>query len=303
MARLAFLTLATALLLSGEPAAAAKRRQRLKDGDRAACLCHAAGFVVDAAERACAAPASDDLLELCTPEELATAAASGVSEEAVETETEAKPPPPPPPPAARSMVPGPSKKALSPKHRAALVADHVVKLETPQQLTELVAAYTIVLLTVGAEGDAIRKGKPCKPCAVLAPNLKLAAANVNASWGQDTYADHGTAVFALASGDSLLGQALAVTPTVASLPTMFLYVDGGDPVPEVGGQTDNTKPHKRAAVSAAAALQVYPRGRMDAKFRGIIWNEQGLSGYMIDELEMAESRRMMNIAPGVDPET
>jgi hypothetical protein len=90
------------------------------------------------------------------------------------------------------MIPEPPKKALSPRERAALVSDHVFKLETPQQLTELVAAYTIVLVTVGAEGDTISRGKPCKPCAVLAPNLKLAAAGVNATWGQDTYADHGT---------------------------------------------------------------------------------------------------------------
>jgi len=42
---------------------------------------------------------------------------------------------------------------------------------------------------------------------------------------------------------------------------------------------------------------------MDAKRRSIIWNVQGLSGYMIDELEMAESRRMMRINPGVDPDS
>jgi hypothetical protein len=148
------------------PTAAAKRGKRLRDGDRAACACHPAGYVVSAAERSCAN--EEYMLELCTAEELAAVAASGGGGEDAQSSTDPPPPPPPPPPeeAAGSEA---KPQTLSPRQRAELVEDMVVRVDTAAALSGLVAAHTVVLLTVGTATEA----KPCKPCGVLAPNLKL----------------------------------------------------------------------------------------------------------------------------------
>jgi hypothetical protein len=109
----------------------------------------------------------DYMLELCTAEELAAVAASGGGEEDAQSSTDPPPPPPPPPEEAAGSEAKP--QTLSPRQRAELVEDMVVRVDTAAALSELVAAHTVVLLTVGTATEA----KPCKPCGVLAPNLKL----------------------------------------------------------------------------------------------------------------------------------
>ena len=74
--------------------------------------------------------------------------------------------------------------------------------------TRTVTTPSFVMAVSMAVGTASER-VPCKPCGVLAPNLKLAAATFNASWGQDSYASRGTAAFAATSSDSIVGQALA----------------------------------------------------------------------------------------------
>ena len=86
------LVLVLAAAVAVDPAAVSGKRgkrQRLKNGDRAACACHPVGYLVDAAERACAKHGETDMFELCSAEELA---AAGSAEE-----PEGKPVPPAPP--------------------------------------------------------------------------------------------------------------------------------------------------------------------------------------------------------------
>eukprot|EP01043_Picozoa_sp_COSAG02_P023403 COSAG02_NODE_1249_length_13624_cov_4.621600_5_plen_522_part_00 len=292
----------------GDPpwASAAKRgkRQRLKDGDRAPCACQPAGYVVDAAERACAKGGQEDMFELCTADELAAAPPT-----ADEEETEGSSGPSPPSDSERKAEAS-KQTMLSPRERAEKVADHVVAIDDTAQLAGLVTAHTVVLLAVGTATERV----PCKPCGVFAPNLKLAAARFNATWGRDSYATHGSAVFAATASDSTVGQALAIHPGITTLPTLFLYADGGaPPIDRAAAQqvaASSGKPHKRSAVYAASELPG-PRQRLDKYHRRVIWNEAGLSGYIVDELTLAESRQMMATAAegavdaaGVhDPET
>ena len=298
---LLLLLLFLSVVIDPPSVSAAKRgkRQRLKDGERAPCACHPAGYVVDAAERACAKGNEADLFELCTADELA--AATTRTEEETEGSLASSPPSPALAEVANVEQAGSARKQTmpSPRERAEKVVDHVLAIDNVAQLTELIKAHTVVLLTVGTAVERV----PCKPCGVLSPNLKLAAAKFNASWGRDSYAAHGSAVFASTTSDSIVGQALAVHPGVATLPTLFLYADGGaPPINRAAAQqaaASSGKPHKRGAVNAASELPS-PRQRLDKYHRQVIWNEAGLSAYVIDELTLAESRQMMAMAAARD---
>lgn len=283
-----------ALLLTYQATAKRVKRQRLKDGDRAACACYPGGYVVDVAERACSKHGETDLFELCSADELAAA----------QHESEEPPPtlsPPPSSPSSQETAADRKRQSaiLSPRERAEMVADHIVTIENSEQLTALIESYTIVLLAVGTASEKV----PCKPCGVLTPNLKLAAAHFNATWGQDSYASHGSAVFAATSSDSIVGAALAVYPGFTTLPTLFLYTDGGGPRVEVAKihqiAASSGKPHKREAVTTASKLPA-PHQRLDKLHRKVIWNEAGLSGYVLDELSLAESRKMVAMAATID---
>ena len=133
------LVLVLAAAVAVDPAAVSGKRgkrQRLKNGDRAACACHPVGYLVDAAERACAKHGETDMFELCSAEELA---AAGSAEE-----PEGKPVPPAPPAEATGgdqllmQATEASKTAvLSPRARAEQVADHVVSVDSAARLSEL----------------------------------------------------------------------------------------------------------------------------------------------------------------------
>eukprot|EP01043_Picozoa_sp_COSAG02_P071738 COSAG02_NODE_13230_length_1422_cov_2.354497_1_plen_391_part_01 len=301
MRTLLLLLLVLSVAIEPPCVSAAKRgkRQRLKDGERAPCACHPTGFVVDAAERACAKGNEEDMFELCTADELAAATTRA------EEQTEGSPASSPPSPALVEVADveqeGSARKQtmLSPRERAEKVVDHVVAVDNVAQLTELIRAHTVILLTVGTADERV----PCKPCGVLAPNLKLAAAKFNASWGRDSYTAHGSAVFASTTSDSTVGQALAVHPGITTLPTLFLYADGGaPPINRAAAQqaaASSGKRHKRGAVNAASELPS-PRQRLDKYHRQVIWNEAGLSAYVVDELTLAESRQMMTMAAAGD---
>ena len=87
------------------------------------------------------------------------------------------------------------------------------------------------------------------------------------------------------------------------MPTLFLYADGGaPPINRAAAQqaaASSGKPHKRGAVNAASELPS-PRQRLDKYHRQVIWNEAGLSAYVVDELTLAESRQMMTMAAAGD---
>ena len=249
------------LLAATGTTAKPKRGKRLRDGDREPCACHGEEYAVLAAERACAAEEdADDLLPLCS--------AGGADSAPIRRSARRPPPAQPPPPGPEAKK---AAKSLSPRERAAAVPDHLARPDTAAALTALVQRHTVVLLTIGTEQE-----ESCRPCATLAPNLKLAAAAVNSSWSEDSYAAHETAALAVTSSTSSLGQAIAAEDYgINSLPTLLLFVNAS---PREGDELPR------------------PRARLDKDFRKVIWNEAGLSGFVIDELRLAESARMLKAA-------